>query len=69
MNKLFKYDDVECGGFELVEFFNDVGEKFVFMKSFDFGGSLCDVSLLWGVVGNEDKKFVEECENKIEEEV
>ena len=40
MNKLFKYDDVKCGGFELVEFFNDVGEK-----------------------------FVEECENKIEEEV
>ena len=48
-------------GFDLVEII-DKGEKFVFMMSYDFGGSLCEVDLLWGKKdGNEEKiKYMEE---------
>ena len=48
-------------GFDLVEIF-DKGEKFVFMLSYDVGGSLNFVDLLWGrKEGNEKRiKYMEE---------
>ena len=67
MNKklLLSYEEgYGDNGFDLVECVNDEGEKFVFMKSYDFGGSLCEVDLLWGLKrGNE--KFIKECEDKL----
>ena len=48
-------------GFDLVEII-DKGEKFVFMMSYDVGGSLCEVDLLWGrKSGNEERiKYMED---------
>ena len=67
MNKklLLSYEEgYGDNGFDLVEFVNDKGRKFVFSLSYDFGGSLCFVDLFWGSeLGNE--KFIEECKNKL----
>ena len=42
-------------GFDLVEII-DRGKKYVFMMSYDFGGSLCFVELVWGSeLGNEKR--------------
>ena len=66
MNKklLLSYEEgYGDNGFDLVEII-DRGKKFVFMMSYDFGGSLCFVDLFWGMeLGNE--KFIEECKNKL----
>jgi len=52
-------------GFDLVEIVDDKNnEKFIFMMSYDFGGSLNFVDLLWGLKeGNEE--FIKECKNKL----
>ena len=53
----------EDNGFDLVEFVSKDNEKFVFMLMYDYGGSLCEVDLIWG--NKElDEKFVKECEEK-----
>ena len=66
MKNIFNYDDCSDfdNGFDLVEFISKDNEKFVFMLSYDFGGSLCEVDLIWGV-GKNDEKFVKECEDKL----
>jgi len=48
-------------GFDLVEIVDDKNnKKFIFMMSYDFGGSLNFVDLLWGLEdGNEE--FIKEC--------
>ena len=67
MNKklLLSYEEgYGDNGFDLVECVNDEGEKFVFMKSYDFGGSLCEVDLLWGL-NRGYELFIKECEDKL----
>tara|TARA_B100000900_G_scaffold339660_1_gene302210 strand:- start:45 stop:278 length:234 start_codon:yes stop_codon:yes gene_type:complete len=65
MKNIFNYDvcDDFDNGFDLVEFVSKDNEKFVFMLMYDYGGSLCEVDLIWG--NKElDEKFVKECEDK-----
>jgi len=65
MKNIFNYDvcDDFDNGFDLVEFVSKDNEKFVFMLMYDYGGSLCEVDLIWG--NKElDEKFVKECEEK-----
>ena len=66
MNKklLLEYEEgYGDNGFDLVECVNDMGDKFVFMVSYNFDGSVNFVNLIWSRV--EDKKFVKECEDKL----